>query len=345
MYDCAKLKEFCEKLMCDAGLSEKDSRDFSDSLLFAQMRGIGSHGLTRLKTYYSRAKTGLVDAKAVPTIENDQPSLLLVDGQNGMGVASAVYAMDACIDRAEKTGACFAAVKGGNHFGCAAYFALRAAKKGMIGVAMANGPVAMAAIGGKDPVLGTNPLAIAIPAAGREPYVLDMATSVVARGKVALAAKEGREIPPTWGIDAEGHPTTDPNAVKCVLPFGGAKGYGIALAIEVLCSALSGAKNGQTMGSFYDFSGKHQDSGFFVGALNAKSLLPAGAFELATAALFDSIKNSPKAEGCEEIFIPGEIEQRNYEKAQAQGVKLSDAIVKELQELSQTTGIAFDCEL
>lgn len=125
-----------------------------------------------------------------------------------------------------------------------------------------------------------------------------------------------------------------------LLPFGGAKGYGIALMIEVLCSCLSGALNGQTMGSFYDFSGKHQDSGFFVGALNAGGLTEA--FENETAALFDSVKASPKAEGVSEIFIPGEIEQRNYEKAETEGIHLSDPIVNELRQLADACGIGFD---
>lgn len=343
-YSCEKLKQFVAAVMEDAGLSGKDAAQFADSLLYAQMRGIGSHGLTRLATYYRRAKEGLVNARAVPQILSGQPSLLLIDGHNGMGVTSAVYAMDECIERAQATGCCFAAVRGGNHFGCASYFAERAARKGMLGIAMANGPTAMAPIGGKEPVLGTNPLAIAIPAAGRDPFVLDMATSVVARGKVALAAKEGRQIPPDWGIDAQGKPTTDPNAVKCVLPFGGAKGYGIALMIEVLCSCLSGAKTGQTMGSFYDFSGKHQDSGFFVGALNVGGITAPGAFASGTAGLFDSIKNSPKADGCDEIFIPGEIERRNYLRAEKEGITLSAPILAELKALAQATGIPFAAE-
>ena len=180
------------------------------------------------------------------------------------------------------------------------------------------------------------PLAIAIPAAGREPFVLDMATSVVARGKVALAAKEGRSIPEGWAIDENGKPTTDPGAVKCVLPFGGPKGYGIALMIEVLCSCLSGAKTGTTMGSFYDFSGKKQDSGFFVGAINVGIM---DSFEEAADQLFGAIKNSPRADGVAEIFIPGEIERRNYERAEKEGIELSDPIVAELEALAQATGV------
>ena len=340
MYNCDKLKSFVSAVMEDAGLYKQHAEQFAESLLYAQMRGIGSHGLTRLATYYRRAKEGLVDPKAEPIILKDMPTLLLVDGNNNMGVSTATQIMDTCIDRAKEYGTCFAAIKGGNHFGCASFFAERAAEKGMIGFAFANGPVAMAAIGGKEPVLGTNPMAVAIPAAGRKPFVLDMATSVVARGKVALAAKEGREIPIGWGIDENGKDTTDPNAVKCVLPFGGPKGYGLALMIEVLCSCLSGALTGQTMGSFYDFSGKKQDSGFFVGAINAGGLMEL--FSENTAQLFDSVKSSQKADGVSEIFIPGEIEQRNYEKAQQQGITLSEPVLKELQQLSQSCGIPLD---
>ena len=340
MYNCDKLKTFVTNVMMDAGLSQEDSARFADSLLYAQMRGIGSHGLTRLATYYRRAKEGLVDAKEQGKVLTRMPSLILVDGSNGMGVTTASRALEMCIEGAKQTGVCFAAVKGGNHFGCASYFTELAAKEGMLGVAMANGPVAMAPIGGKDPVLGTNPLAIAIPAAGRDPFVLDMATSVVARGKVALAAKEGRQIPLGWGIDADGQPTTDPNAVKCVLPFGGPKGYGIALMIETMCSCLSGALNGQTMGSFYDFSGKVQNSGFFLGAINVQAIKPG--FMEETAALFASVKASPKAEGCQEIFIPGEIERRNYLKAEVEGVSLSNAVYAELETLANNCGIPFD---
>ena len=344
-YESEKLKSFCTAVMEAAGLNEEESRRFADSLVNADLRGVGSHGVTRLKTYYQRLRDGLVDANAKPEIVSGAPSLLLVDGKNAMGVSSASYAMRECIERAKQTGACFAAVKGGNHFGYAAYFAEQAASAGMIGIAMANGPVAIPPIGGKAPILGTNPLAVVIPAGNALPLELDMATSVVARGKVKLAEKEGKPIPLGWGVDAGGNPTTDPAAVKCVLPFGGAKGFGIGLIIEVLCSCLSGAKNSQTLGSFYDFSGKHQDSGFFVGALNIGAVLPMEQFAASIEALFASIKASPKADGVEEIFIPGEIELRRLEKGRQEGLSIPPAVLKELEELSAETGVPFDCEM
>lgn len=340
--DSEKLKFFCRRIMQEGGLTEKESALFAESLVNADMRGVSSHGVTRLKTYYLRLKQGLVNAGIQPEILADNPALLLVDGKNGMGVPVAAHTMELCIERAGQYGVCFAAVRGGNHFGYAAYFAEQAAKAGMIGVAMANGPVAIAPIGGREAKLGTNPLAVAIPAGDAPPLVLDMATSVVARGKITLAKKQGKPIPLGWGIDANGTPTTDPASVHCVLPFGGAKGYGIALIIEMLCSCLSGAKNGQTMGSFYDFSGTTQDAGFFLGAINIGGIMAPEIFAQQAQALFASIKESPRADGCDEIFIPGEIEQRKYHLSQTGGIEIPAAVLDELLELSAGCGIPFD---
>ena len=343
--DARKLKDFCSQVMCFGGLSVEESNNFAESLVNADMRGVSSHGVTRLKTYYDRIKQGLVDSAAKPEIVSSSPSLLLIDGKNAMGVSSASYAMDECIKRARESGACFAAVCGGNHFGYAAYFAEKAAREGMIGVSMANGPVAIPPIGGKEPVLGTNPLSVVIPAGDSLPLELDMATSVVARGKVKLAEKEGKTIPLGWGIDSNGNSTTDPSAVKCVMPFGGAKGFAIGLIIEILCSCLSGAKTGQRMGSFYDFSGKHQDSGFFVGAINIAAIMPKETFEKQVQELFESIKMSPRADGCSEIFIPGEIELKKMQLAEKEGVEIAPAVVKELMELSEFCAVPFCCEI
>ena len=333
VFDPIALKDFAAAVMERAGLSQADSRRFSDSLVDADMRGVHSHGLTRLSTYARRLSEGLVSPQP-PTLLRDAGALLLWDANNGMGVTAACTAMEQCIQRARETGVCLASIRGGNHFGYAAYFTQMAARADMIGLAMSNGPAAMAPIGGRKALLGTNPLSVAVPAGRRQPLVLDMATSVVARGKVALAKKEGRSIPEGWGIDAQGRPTTDPAQVSTVLPFGGVKGYAISLIIELLCSCLSGAKNGQTMGSFYDFSGCHQDVGFFLGAVNPALIAPMDRFKESVDQLLDSIKDSPRAEGCAEIFIPGELEARSAQRSLTQGISLGPAVLAELERLS-----------
>lgn len=344
-FDVQKLKAFSAEVIHRAGLNLDDSWCFADSLVNADMRGVHSHGVTRLSAYTRRIRDDLVAADIKPSILQESPSLLLVDANNGMGAPMAYQVMQMCMERAKQTGVCFAAIRGGNHFGYAAYFTEYAAQNDMIGIAMSNGPAAMAPLGGKQAVLGTNPLSVAMPAGRHLPLVLDMATSVVARGKVTLAKKEGKQIPGNWGVDAEGRPTTDPAQVSTVLPFGGAKGYAIALIIELLCSSLSGAKNGQTMGSFYDYSGCHQDAGFFVGVIDPAAIMPIEQFKASVDARMDDIKNSPRAAGCEEIFIPGEIELRNMARAETQGVEIADAVVKELQALSAEYAVPFECEL
>ncbi|MDF2677067.1 MAG: Malate/L-lactate dehydrogenase [Bacillota bacterium] len=342
-FNAAKLKSFTSDIMQKAGLDQDSSNIFAESLVNADMRGISSHGMTRLTAYSRRIRDGLVSKDTEIKIVQDNNSLLLIDGQNGMGAVTAQRAMELCVERAEKNGCCFAAVKGGNHFGYAAFFTEYAASKGMIGVAIANGPVALAPIGGMKPMLGTNPISISIPANRHHPMVLDMATSIVARGKITLAKKEGRTIPDNWGVDEQGYPTNDPSKVYAMLPFGGAKGYAISLITEILCSCLSGALNGQTMGSFYDYTSTQQ-SGFFLGAFNVGSIIPIDIFKENVDELFDSIKQSPKAPGVSEIMIAGEIEFNNYEQASKEGVQLSEAVVAELLVLSTEYGVPFECE-
>jgi len=341
--DAKKLKDFTFKIMQKAGLDEESSRIFAESLVNADMRGIGSHGVTRLAAYARRIRDGLVSRNTEIKILRDGGSLLLIDGQNGMGAVTAFRTMELCVERAAKNGCCFAAVRGGNHFGYAGFFTEYAASKDMIGISMANGPAAIVPIGGAKPLLGTNPLSVSIPARRYPPMIFDIATSVVARGKVTLAKKEGRSIPDNWGVDIEGRPTTDPNKVYAMLPFGGAKGYAISLIIEILCSCLSGALNGQNMGSFYDYT-RTQQSGFFLGAINIGSIMPLDVFKDGVDELFDSIKNSPKAPDVSEIMIPGEIELNKYECALKEGIRLSETVVKELKALSDEYCIPFDCE-
>jgi len=343
-YDAEKIKSFCERVMESAGVGHRDAALFSSCLVTADMRGMHSHGVTRLKTYYQRCRMGLVDPKGVPAIVRDTPSLLIVDGNNSLGTVSAAFAMEKCVFRAKENGVCFAAVRGGNHFGIAAYYAHIAAQNGMIGIACANGPVAIPAIGGAQPVLGTSPLAITVPSPEGLPIDLDMATSVVARGKIKLAQKEGKPIPEGWGIDANGRSTTDPNQVQYLLPFGGPKGFGIGLIIEILCSCLSGAKNAMTMGSLYDLSGTHQESGFFLGALNVGAVMDLDAFTSSVGELAAAIKASKRREGVSEILMPGELELRRHDQAAQEGIDIGPAVIEELEQLAKECGVTFDCE-
>lgn len=342
-YSVDALRRFTEEIMIKAGLSEQESRIFSDSLISAEMRGVTSHGLTRLSTYARRVEEGLVANHTEPEILQDGGSVMRIDGKNGMGAYIGTRVMELCISRARESGTAFATVCGGNHFGCASYFTLQAAKNNMIGFAVANGPAAIPPTGGTKPLLGTNPVSLSIPAGKYEPLVLDMATSAVARGKVALANKNGTSIPEGWGLDSRGRSTTNPADILnggSMLPMGGAKGYGIALIVEILSSCLSGAQNGQTLGSFYDFS-RTQDTGYAFGAIDIGKIIDIDIFKNSVDALFDSMKACPKAEGVNEIKIPGQIENEKAENTQINGITLSVAVEQDLRTAAEHYGVAF----
>lgn len=329
-----------------AGLPETDSRLFAESLVEADMRGVSSHGITRLAAYSRRVNEGIVNTSGEITVEEHADTMLKVHGNNCMGVVSAGKAMQLCIERARTHGSCFAAIDGGNHFGAASFYTQMAARENMIGICVSNAPPAVAPIGGKTPFLGTNPLSISVPAGEHRPLVLDMATSVVARGKVRLAEKKGEQIPAGWGVDKNGRPTTDPGAVLdggAVLPFGGAKGFAISLIIELLCTCLAGGLDSRHLGSFYDYSGEEQGLGFFLGAIDVSRLVSAEEFCARVDAVFDELKAQPRGEGVQEIFIPGEIEFNNYRRAQENGIALPEAVVAELETLAQKYRVPFAC--
>lgn len=346
MYNCEKLKDFCRLVMEHAGMEEDEARRFADSLVNADMRGVSSHGVTRLRHYYLRLVNGAVDPKAKPTIVAEMPSFLLIDGHNGMGVTTAAFAMESCIARAKETGACFAAARGGNHFGYAAYYSQMAAREGMIGIAMCNASQGVAPYGGMTAQLGTNPIAVAVPGRDDVVFDLDMATSLVARGKIKLAIKKGVSIPSDWGIDDRGRPTTDPKAVSCAVPFGGYKGYGIGLAVEILTACISGSSPSQGMSSFFDLSSNEpQNVGYFFGALNVGGVTDFDGFADRVQEQIHLLKTSPKAEGVDEILVAGEPEARKYQTALENGVDIPPQVVAELEELSQRCGVPFDCEV
>lgn len=343
-YDSGALKEFSAQVMCRAGLSREESEIFSDSLIRADLRGISSHGMTRLSAYAKRVELGLVAGNVTPEILRDGGGVVMVDGKNGMGACVGRWTMELCIRRAREQGNCFAVVSHGNHFGYAGYFTELAAQAGMLGLVIANAPSALPPTGGKKPLLGTNPLAVSLPT-GEEgrPLTLDMATSAVARGKVTLAKKNGASIPLGWGVDREGNPTTDPNEVLsggAMLPMGGAKGYAISLIIDILCSCITGSGNGQTMGSFYDYT-RPQDTGYCFAALDLSRLVEPQVWAQRVQALLETMRECPRQPGVEEIKIPGQPEQENLERGLVQGVKVSPAVEEELRALAEHYQVDF----
>nr|WP_072515051.1 Ldh family oxidoreductase [Ndongobacter massiliensis] len=344
-YNYKKLQTFGTQVMVQAGLEPSEAALLTESLLYADSRGISSHGISRLINYSKRVQCHVITPGANVEVVKEAPSILVLDGHNGIGAKIARQAIDLCIERAQKTGCCAATVRNGNHFGAGAFYTKYAAEKGMIAFIVGNSEAAVAPIGGARAMLGTNPLGVAVPAKRNDPFDLDMATSVVARGKVVLAKKEGRKIPRGWAVDKNGVNTTDPDEVLnggCMLPFGGAKGYAISLFIDLMCSCLGGALNCRTTPHFWTDYEHPQNIGYFMIVIDPSKFLPLDEFQNRVDDVLEEFKACPPAADAERVYIPGEKEAENQRMSQENGIEISDAVVTELRAVGKMYGVAVD---
>ena len=335
------LRNYCAALFEKTGVSAADALTVADSLVQADLRGVASHGTTRVGIYLERLQAGLVNPRPRIATLCETPTTLLLDGDNGLGAVVGVHAMDEAIRRAHEYGTAWVGVRNSNHFGAAAYYVTRAVAARCVGLALTNAPATMALWGGKTPFLGTNPFAIGVPAARERPIVVDMATSVAARGKIILAAKKGERIAPGLAVDPEGRPTTDAQAALAgaVLPFAQHKGYGIALLIEMLSGVLAGATIAPAVGNLYDNPTGMQNLGHGFGAIRVDGLAPYEEFVGRMDVLIRQIREAPKGAGTERIYLPGEIEFELAERNGRDGIPLADPAVEELSTLGTKLGV------
>ncbi|MBI4493962.1 MAG: Ldh family oxidoreductase [Chloroflexi bacterium] len=345
LYPVETLRAFTVQAFLRCGVAEPDAEVVADSLLEADLRGVDSHGVTRLLgTYVKRLRRGVVNPRPTVRLVDESAATLLFDGDNGLGAVVGKQAMEACIQRARAAGAAWAGVRHSNHFGACAYYTLMAAQSDHVGIAMTNSPPAMAPWGGVTPYLGTNPLSIALPAEA-EPVVLDMATSVAARGHIILAAARGEAtIPPGWALDARGRPTTDTREALAglAMPLGGHKGYGLAMAIEALCGLLTGAAFGPGIGSLSREFQRPQDVGHLFGALDVGRMVPLEAFKARLGQMCRELRACTLAEGFERIYVPGEIEAEQRQRRLREGIPVPEPIREEFRALGSELGIAFE---
>jgi ureidoglycolate dehydrogenase (NAD+) len=323
------------------GVAEEDARLVAASLVEADRRGIGSHGVMRLGIYVDRLKAGLVQARTEVTIERETAATAVLDGHHSMGQAVAARAMRLCLDKAREAHVAAVAVRNSSHFGAAAYWALMAPPRHMIGVAMSNTAPLMPPTGGRGARIGNNPLAVAVPARTERPLVLDMATSVVALGKVLLAQKRGERVPEGWGVTAAGEPTTDPDAILnggFILPVGGPKGYGLSVIVDVLSGLLSGGVVGGEVRSMYrDFSAPSRIGHFFL-AVDIGAFVPVEWFEAQVDGYIRYLRATPPAPGVERVMVPGEPE---FLRAETSGdaVPLPVGVVADVRRLAAEAGV------
>ena len=339
------LNKFCLSCFSKIGLTEEHAKILSDTIVQANLRGVDSHGVSRLPGYINRVKKGLIEYQETIDIIEKNLCVSLINSKNNFGQIAAYYGMKEAIKKADKkeTGVGFVGISHTNHIGMAAYYAMMAAKQGMIGIVMSNSPSTVAPFGGAEPILGTNPLAIAIPAGDEYPIVLDMATSVVARGKIRLSLNNKQEIPLGWAVDPEGNPTTNPEeAIKgALLPFGGPKGYAIGLIIHILSTLLTNSAREYEIKSIDDLTGK-SEVGNFMGAIRISSFISQEIFNQEIDELIQRIKNSKRAKDVNRIYLPGEIEFEVQKDREKNGIPISDGVAKNLRKLAEQLEISMN---
>lgn len=341
-YAADDLKVFVTYVLQDAGARPADAEIVADGLVAADLRGVHSHGVIRTAIYATRLRAGSINRDAVATIIRDTGPVAVVDGQAGLGIIVAVRAMDLAIERARRYGVGVVGVRNSNHCGMLAYTAMRATPHGLVGLVMSNADAKVAPWGARIRYLGTNPIAVAIPAGEEWPIVLDMATSVVAHGRIQSAALRGEAIPAGWALDEEGRVTTDPRrALKgTLLPFGEAKGSGISLLIDLLAGILPGALSGPEVTPLYESVDTPQRLGHFMLALSVEVFGPLSDFTRRIDRLVREIRALAPADGHERVYLPGELEYLHMEENRPYGIPLPAEVVDVIRQLAEETGIA-----
>ncbi|NMC53827.1 MAG: Ldh family oxidoreductase [Chloroflexi bacterium] len=352
-YPVQDLNDYIVRFFTRLGVSPTDAQTAARVILAADLRGVDSHGVIRLHSYYgSRLLNGRIDPRAVVKVLRETPVTLALDGGNGLGQVVGEYAMRRCIEKARANAIGMVTVRCSNHYGIAGYYAMMALEHNLIGVSFTNSQPLVAPTHGRTRLLGTNPIAVAVPAGKHLPYVLDMATSIVPIGRIAVYEKMGQPVPLGWGLDENGVATSDPRAIQnggALFPLGGPaetrgyKGYGLSLLVDLFCGVLAGAAIGPEVG---DPSNQIPSAnvGHFFAAIDISAFRDLQEFQQEMDRYIELLKNAPKAAGEERIYIHGEKEFEIAEVNQREGIPLLPAVVDSLREAGALVGEPFDLQ-
>jgi LDH2 family malate/lactate/ureidoglycolate dehydrogenase len=337
------LRAFSTRVLVASGVPDDDAALVADSLVQADLWGHQSHGVLRLPWYVARLRSGAMSARTEPAVLSDTGPLVLLDGRDGIGQVLTEQARTTAVGRARTHGVGVVGVRNSNHFGTAMYWTRRAAHDGCVAVLTTNASPAMAPWGGREKVLGTNPWSIAAPGPDGRVVAVDIANTAVARGKIYLAKNRGEPIPEGWALTPEGAPTTDAaeGVLGVILPMAGHKGYAITFLMDVLSGALTGSSVGSGVHGPYEPDARSGAGHLFLALDPAAFGDPAG-YEARVRQLIDEVKDVPLAQGFDEVFYPGEVEDRaEAANLAAGGVVLADESVAGLRTLAAETGAAF----
>ncbi len=318
------------------GVPQAPARDTAEILVLGDLMGLHTHGTARILSYGERLKIGGIAAAADIRAERLAPAVVAVDGGNGLGPAVGRRALDEAMAAAREAGIAVAFCRASNHFGPIAPYALIAAEAGFASMIASNATTTIAPTGGREARLGNNPLGFGFPMPGRDPMILDMAMSVVARAKIRAAAKAGEAIPEGWATDRDGRPTTDPNAALAgfLLPVGGHKGYGLSLVVDMLSGVLSGAAYLTHVSSWVDDPDRPQDVGHAFVLLDTARLMPADRLAARTADFADILHATPPADPAAPVMLPGEREMTRLHRQRAGGIALDRETLEGLRAIA-----------
>nr|MBQ6241551.1 Ldh family oxidoreductase [Lachnospiraceae bacterium] len=327
-----EIKALSKELFMLAGVPEEQADMTAESLADAEERGVETHGMRWMDIYLKRIQAGGVAAETKLEIIKDKGPVLIVDANHGLGQVATTMAIDMGIERAKKNGLCAVAIRNSNHFGAAGYYAERAANQGMICYICTNADALMAPWGGLDNVVGTSPLCYGFPTKTK-PIIFDMAVSAIAKGKIFVAAREGKPIPPGCALNKYGEPTTDAKEALdggYMLPAAGHKGFGLALVNDILAGIMTGSQFGTNITKLYGDLDKHQDIGHFAYLVNIEDFIPEEEYYDKIEFDMQKIKSSRLAKGFDRIYLPGEPEHETRAKRRAEGIPMSKEVWDEM---------------
>lgn len=353
--DVEDLRAFTEQVFGCCGLSEEDARQAADVLLTADLRGIDSHGIARLSSYVELIEEGAINPSPTIGVVRERACTAAVDGDNGLGLLVAARANEIAMSKAEATGSGWVTVRNSSHFGIAGYYPLQAVQRGLIGWASTNASKRVAPLWGGEPMLGTNPIAVAFPAGEESPVVIDMATTPAPYGKIEMARKADREIPRGWAMDEDADVTTDPEEMMdggALLPLGqdrlrgGHKGYALGGMVDILSGVLSGANWGPFVPPFgrKEYAPDRtvgEGLGHFFGALDVEGFRSRESYNRQIDQWIRTLRDTEPAPDTDGPLIPGDPERETAKKRSDDGIPLIEPIVRDLEELAGRFGLDF----
>lgn len=336
----AKLTGFAAACLEKLGLAAADARLVAETLVESNLRGVDSHGVVRLPHYAKRLRNGTVNPRPKLSVQRTGASTAVVEGDRGMGQLVAVRAMQEAISLARQSGVGAVGARNSSHCGACAYFVELAVREGMVGVALTHTDAIMVPPGMKNIFLGSNPIAFGAPGGKGPPLIIDMSTTHAAWGKVIVARQESKPIPPDWGVDSNGKPTTDANEVVGLAPTGGHKGYALALMIEILCAHLAGVPFGRHVTKMYGELDKPRNLGHFMLALDVARFTDLALFRSQIHSLLNEIRSEEPADPSRPPLAPGDPERLSAARRAKEGIPLPGNLLAELNALGASLDVA-----